>query len=45
MAAVTPVNLLWVLDNLAQGKVVNQVTVDKTIAARAKTALDRMLAI
>ena len=40
-----PVHLLWVLDNLAQGKVVNQVKVPDAIAADARVALERMLAI
>jgi quinolinate synthase len=38
-------HLLWVLDNLAEGRVVNQVTVDEAEAADAKVALDRMIAI
>lgn len=38
-------HLLWVLDNLAEGHVVNQVTVDAAEAADAKVALDRMIAI
>ena len=45
MSCISPVNLLWVLDNLAQGKVVNQITVDAETAAGAKLALDRMLEI
>lgn len=45
MSCITPANLLWVLDNLAAGKVVNQVTVDSEIAKGAKLALDRMLEI
>ncbi len=45
MALVTPAALLWQLDNLSQGKMENQVTVEVTIAKGAKIALDRMLAI
>ena len=45
MSRITPANLLWVLDNLAGGKVVNQVTVDSETAHGAKLALDRMLEI
>ncbi len=45
MSCITPANLLWVLDNLAEGKVVNQVTVDSEIARGAKLSLDRMLEI
>lgn len=45
MALVTPASLLWLLDNLAQGRLVNQVTVAPVIAKGAKLALDRMLEI
>ncbi len=45
MALVTPASLLWLLDNLAQGKLVNQITVAPEIAKGAKLALDRMLEI
>lgn len=38
-------HLLWVLDNLAEGRVVNQVTVEPADARDAKAALDRMIAI
>jgi quinolinate synthase len=38
-------HLLWVLDNLAEGRVVNQVTVEAADAAGARLALDRMIAI
>jgi quinolinate synthase len=38
-------HLLWVLDNLAEGRVVNQVAVEPEEAADAKLALDRMIAI
>lgn len=45
MSRITPANLLWLLDNLAAGKVVNQITVEKDIAEAAKLSLDRMLEI
>lgn len=38
-------HLLWTLDNLAQGKVVNQVTVHPDARKSALSALDRMLAL
>jgi quinolinate synthase len=34
-----------VLENLVEGRVVNQITVDRATAAEAEVALDRMLAI
>ena len=45
MSCITPANLLWVLDNLAEGKIVNQIKVDAQTASGAKLALDRMLEI
>ncbi|MCI5221542.1 MAG: hypothetical protein D3924_02370 [Candidatus Electrothrix sp. AR4] len=45
MSAVKPANLLWVLDNLAEGKVVNQIQVPQAIAEQAKRCLDRMLSV
>ncbi len=45
MDAIKPVNLLWVLDNLADGRVVNRVEVPPALAAQAVKSLDRMLAI
>ncbi len=38
-------HLAWVLDNLLDGKVVNQVSVDPETTEWSKVALDRMLAI
>lgn len=38
-------HLLWVLDNLAAGKVINQIAVHPEAQRQAKLALDRMLAI
>jgi len=40
-----PQHLLWVLENLRQGCVVNQIKVPEPVASRAREALDRMLAI
>ncbi len=45
MYRVHPHYLLWVLENLEQGKVVNAVRVAPEIAAEARTALERMLTI
>jgi quinolinate synthase len=45
MARVDLPHLLWTLDNLAEGKIVNRVSVAPEIAADAKTALDRMVTI
>ena len=38
-------HLLWVLDNLAAGKVVNQITVKPEVKHWSQIALDRMLAL
>lgn len=40
-----PVNLLWLLDNLAAGKVKNQISVEMDIAVLAAKSLEQMLAI
>jgi quinolinate synthase len=45
MFRITPVHLLWALDNLGAGKVVNQISVDERTRKFARTALDRMLAL
>ncbi|MGB6290872.1 MAG: quinolinate synthase NadA [Desulfobulbales bacterium] len=45
MYRIKPKYLLWVLDNLVQGEVKNQITVDPETAKLAKIALDRMLEI
>jgi quinolinate synthase len=45
MYRIKPKYLLWVLDNLVQGEVKNQITVDHNTAELAKIALDRMLEI
>ena len=45
MFRIDPPHVLWVLENLAEGRVVNQVRVPEAMARDARTALDRMLAI
>jgi quinolinate synthase len=38
-------HLVWALESLADGRVVNQITVDDQSAAEARAALDQMLAL
>jgi quinolinate synthase len=45
MNRIDPQHLLWVLDNLEDRQVVNRIKVPGTVVARARQALDRMLAI
>ena len=45
MYRIHPAYLLWSLDELLEGRVVNQITVDDETKHDAKVALDRMLAI
>ena len=45
MYRVHPAYLCWVVEQLAEGRVVNQVQVDEETARHAKVALDRMLAV
>lgn len=45
MDAIAPINLLWVLDNIVEGRLVNRIHVDTETAAQARKSLDRMLAI
>jgi quinolinate synthase len=45
MYRIHPAYLAWVLDNLLDGQVVNQITVDDTTKRWAKVALERMLAL
>jgi quinolinate synthase len=45
MSMVDLPHLLWVLDRLADGEVVNRVTVPAEVAADARVALERMVAI
>jgi quinolinate synthase len=45
MYRIKPAYLLWVLDNLAAGRIVNRITVDARTAELARVALARMLEI
>lgn len=45
MARIDPQHLAWCLENLADGKVVNQVKVPEDVAAKARIALDRMFSV
>jgi len=45
MFRISPQHLLWVLDNLAEGRVVNQIVVDVEIKKWARVALERMLSL
>lgn len=45
MFRIDPQHLLWVLENLVEGNVVNQIKVDPIEASQARLALDRMLKV
>jgi quinolinate synthase len=45
MFRITPNHLLWALENLAAGNIVNQISVDERTRHFAKVALDRMLSL
>ncbi len=45
MFRIAPENILWALDNLKAGTIVNQISVPETVAHWARVALDRMLAV
>jgi quinolinate synthase len=45
MYRIHPAYLAWALDELADGRIVNQVTVDDETAKYAKVALERMLSV
>jgi quinolinate synthase len=45
MFRITPPHLLWVLENLGAGNVVNRITVDERTRHFARVALDRMLSL
>jgi quinolinate synthase len=45
MFRITPQHLLWALENLAEGNVVNRISVDERTRHHARVALDRMLAL
>jgi quinolinate synthase len=44
MNRIDPAHLLWTLENLAAGAVVNPIRVPEDVRRDARTALDRMLA-
>jgi len=45
MFRITPQHLLWVLENLGEGNVVNRISVDERTRHHARVALDRMLSL
>jgi len=45
MYRISPQNLLWALENLLEGKVVNPIRVPETEKRWARVALDRMLQV
>ena len=45
MYRIHPAYMLWTLEHLVRGEIVNEITVPPTIAAEARVALDRMLAV
>ena len=45
MFRITPQHLLWALENLGEGNVVNRITVDERTRHHARVALDRMLSL
>ena len=45
MYRIHPAYLAWVLEELIEGRVINQITVDKETASWARVALERMLSI
>jgi quinolinate synthase len=45
MFRITPQHLLWALENLGEGNVVNRVSVDERTRHHARVALDRMLSL
>jgi quinolinate synthase len=45
MFRISPQHLLWTLDNLVEGRVVNQIAVDEKTKQWARVALERMLSL
>jgi quinolinate synthase len=45
MFRITPQHLCWALENLVEGRVVNQIKVRRSVKQWARVALDRMLEI
>ena len=44
-SAIDPQHLAWVLENLVEGNIVNQISVPRGVANNARVALQRMLEI
>jgi quinolinate synthase len=45
MYRIHPAYMLWVLEHLVRGEIVNEIKVDPIVTAEAKVALDRMLSV
>ncbi|HEV2067099.1 MAG TPA: quinolinate synthase NadA [Thermomicrobiales bacterium] len=45
MYRIHPAYMLWTLENLVNGNIVNEIKVEPTVAQEARIALDRMLAV
>jgi len=45
MFRITPQHLLWALENLSEGNVVNRISVDEHTRRHARVALDRMMSL
>ncbi|MGI8404440.1 MAG: quinolinate synthase NadA, partial [Thermomicrobiales bacterium] len=45
MYRIHPAYMLWTMEHLVRGEIVNEITVPTAIAADARIALDRMLAV
>jgi len=45
MYRIHPAYMLWALEHLVRGEVVNEISVEPVIAEGARVALDRMLAV
>jgi quinolinate synthase len=45
MNRIDPAHLLWALENLAEGHVVNPIRVPEAVRQHARVALDRMLSL
>ena len=45
MYRISPLDLANVLENLVEGKIINQITVPEDVQRNARLALNRMLAI
>jgi quinolinate synthase len=45
MYRIHPAYMLWALEHLVRGEIVNEITVEPAIADQARIALDRMLSV